>query len=188
MRHVRVLHQVIVIPYVCGTAFDCPPMNLAMLTKDVAVADLQKGLLLSVTEILWFVADYRTHMNHVVLTNICPAGEHGMGQDSGAASNPNLSIDYNIRTNVCLGIDLRPRINESGWMNRHGRAEKKGSGVAPLQTFRPQDRRDRPEYGTIRQPKRQDQSSGSEKNKRGGTGFPARQLVYGMLGMSSYVA
>lgn len=120
MGDMGVLHQVIIVSNNRAAAWGCSPMDLTVLPKDIPVADLEAGLLLGVVKVLWFVANDRSHMNDIVLTNFCPAAENGMGQHPASGPHPNGSVNHDIRPDVGLRSNISPGINDRGRVYWHG--------------------------------------------------------------------
>ena len=60
------------------------------------------------------------HVNHILLANVGPAAQSGMGQNPGSGSHPNRPVNHYIRPDVSLGMNVCPRIDDRAGMYRHG--------------------------------------------------------------------
>jgi len=119
MRHVGVVHEKIVIANDRSAAFGGSTMDLAVLTDDIAMADLEETLPAFISDVLRDVADDRAHVDLIVLTDFCATSEHGMGQNSGAATDLHGTINHDVGTDVGFGMDIGTWVNQRSWVDRH---------------------------------------------------------------------
>ncbi len=184
MRHVRMMHEEIVVADDSGAAFDGAAVDLTVFTDDVAVADLEKTLLTFVGEVLRDMPDDRAHVDFVVLADFASASEHSGGQDSGAATDLDRAVDHDIGANIGFGVDLGARVNQSGWMDGHetwGFFDLRSRVFPFLQDSLPDSPALR-ECDTIRPPRSPGRACGNALSRKAGKDFLARRLGCGRSG------
>jgi len=119
MRHMGVVHEEIVVADNGGAAFGGTAVDLTVFANDIAVADLEETLPAFVGDVLRDVPNDRAHVDFVVFADVTITGEHGMGQDAGAATDPYRAVNHDVGADISLGMDLGARVNQSGWVNGH---------------------------------------------------------------------
>ena len=119
MRHMRMLHEIIIVADNRGTLSLCPAVNLAVLAHGIAVTDPEKTSFTRVREVLRGVADDRPHMDFIVFADFGPAAEYGVGKNPRSASNPDSAVNHNIGADVNAGVNVGLRGNNGCRMDRH---------------------------------------------------------------------
>ena len=83
------------------------------------MTDPEKTFCARVRYVLRNVADDRAHMDFIVLADLRPAGQDGMGQNPRSAADPDGAVDHDIGTNVNAGVNVGLRGNNGCRMDCH---------------------------------------------------------------------
>ncbi len=125
------------------------------------------------------MANDRAHVDFVVVADFALAGENGMGENPSAATDARRPLDYHIRADVGLGVDLGARVNQCGRMDGHGVQVRGDLRLLPVPLRRRLPLPVPQEYDILRPPKLPGRSDGTALNRRAGRGFLAREPASG---------